>query len=285
MVDAAGTGATVVSGTPVSETGKSQGEQIDDMISNYVPAEAKGDESGKAGETELNEDGTPKVAEAEGVIAAEAAAVAAAGGKKPIEGAEAAGEKDQVIGALQQQIATLTAKIDQLTSGKPAEVKTEPATAKFTGEFFENKAEYDKSFEDQPTLNKVLGRVSQATAQLILSNLPQVVSNIVKSQVEVQSKVKDFFDSNKDLATHRQFVGFVSNDLMGKNPGWTTDKLFSELGKEVRTRIGLKQAAVIKGGKGTGGGFTPQKGGGARVPAAKTEALEGLQKEINDLIT
>ena len=288
MAESAGTG---VAAGAVPATVVSQGDQIGDLISNYV---SKGDEGGKGADALPSGEGTEETATKAAADAEATAEAAKAGGAKPTEGAEAVaatGEKDAVISSLQQQLAALTAKIDQLTSGKPAETKAEVPAAKpveFKGEFFDTPEEYNKAFEDQATMNKVLAKVAQATAQTILSNLPQVVGNIVKSQVEVQGKVKDFFDTNKDLTAHRQFVGFVSNDLMGKNPGWTMDKLFGELGKEVRTRIGLKQTAD-KGGRrapaGGEAGFTPQRGGSARQPAAKSEALEGLQKEINDLIS
>ena len=283
MADA-GTGGVVAGAVPAA-VAATQGEQIGDMLSNYVP---KGDEGGKAGEVAVDAEGAEAAAAKEAADADAAAKAAEAGGAAAPKGVEGAGEKDAVISSLQQQLAALTTKLDQLAAGKPPETKVEAAKpAEFKGQFFESAEEYNKAFEDQTTMNKVLSKVAQATAQTILSNLPQVVNNLVKSQVEVQSHVKGFFDTNKDLAAHRQFVGFVSNDLMGKNPGWTMDKLFGELGKEVRTRIGMKQA-VDKGGKrlpaGGEGGFTPAKGGGARQPAAKSEALEGLQKEINDLI-
>ena len=282
MTEVAGTGGQAVAPN-VTETGKGQGEQIGDLISNYVP---KGDESGKAGEATVDTEAAEAAATKEAADAEAAAKAAEGGGATSAKGVEGAGEKDTVISALQQQLSTLEARLTQLTSGKTA-ATTESAAkpAEFKGEFFDTAEEYNKSFEDQATMNKVLAKVAHSTAQTILSNLPRVVDNIVKQQVEVQSHVKGFFDANKDLTPHRQFVGFVSNDLMGKNPGWSMDKLFSELGKEVRTRIGLKQQAG--GGKRPAsgeGGFAPAKGGGARQPAAKSEALEGLQKEINDLI-
>ena len=253
-----------------------QSEQIGDLISSYTP---------KA-DAEPVVEGAEAEAAATATAEAEAAAAVTAGGVAKV--AEVAGTKDQEITDLKAKIATMAEQIAKI--GKPADAVVEPVEkpVEFKGDFFDNADEYNKAFEDQATMNKVLSKVSRATAQIILSNLPKVVTNLVKSQVEVQSNIKEFFTSNKDLEAHRQFVGFVSNDLMGKNPDWTVTKLFGELGKEVRTRIGLKQVAD-KGGKPSGnprtpGGFVPPKAGGSRQSAAKQEDLTAQQKEINDLI-
>lgn len=258
MVEEAGKVAATPVATPVAD----QSGQIGDLLSEYTPTEPA------------------PVVEGAPVEGGEAPVVEA-----PIvkEGEEppVVDEKDQLITTLQTQMAEISAKLEAIT-GKVEKPIEEAKPAEFKGNFYDSKEEYDKSFEDQETQNKVLSRVVAVTAQQILTNLPKVVSNIVKSQVEVSTKVNSFFADNKDLLAHRQFVGFVSNDLQGKNPSWTLDKLFGELGKEVRTRIGLAQTTKTPlPGK---GGFPPTKGGGARLPGKKTETLTSLEKEIDDLI-
>lgn len=258
MVEEAGK----VVATPVAD----QSGQIGDLLSEFTPTEQ-----------------TPTITES--VVATEETPVKE-GEEPPIvkEGEEppVVDEKDKLITTLQTQMAEISAKLEAIT-GKvekpPEEAKPVP---EFKGDFFESDEEYNNSFEKKDVQNKVLSRVATAAAQQILTGLPKVVSNIVKSQVEVTTKVNSFFADNKDLLAHREFVGFVSNDLQGKNPSWTLDKLFGELGKEVRTRIGLAQATKTPlPGK---GGFPPAKGGGARLPGKKTETLTSLEKEIDDLI-
>jgi hypothetical protein len=70
----------------------------------------------------------------------------------------------------------------------------------------------------------------------------------------------------------------VSNDLSGKNPDWTLAKLFEELPKEVRKRIGLKENVKVKTPA------QPAKKGGVRVPGERVEELQPLEKEIADLM-
>ena len=247
-----------VAAAPVAD----QSGQIGDLLSEYTPTE----QTPTVG-------GTP--VEGEEVPVVEAPVV------KEGEEVPVVDEKDQLITTLQSQMAEISAKLEAIT-GKVEKPVEEAKPAEFKGDFFESDEEYNNSFEKKDVQNKVLSRVATAAAQQILTGLPKVVSNIVKSQVEVTTKVNSFFADNKDLLAHRQFVGFVSNDLQGKNPSWTLDKLFGELGKEVRTRIGLAQATKTPlPGK---GGFPPTKGGGARLPGKKTETLTSLEKEIDDLI-
>jgi hypothetical protein len=253
------------------------------MISGFTDGEASAAKTGAGDATE------GKVAGNQEGAAGAAGETGAAPAEGEGEGEATPQEGETEIDALRQQIGELTAKIAELggKAAPAAEQKPEEKPVPFTGEFFESKEEFDKSFEDQASMNKVLSKVSVATAQRILANLPKVVDNIVRQQVEVQGQIKDFFAANKDLAKHKQFVSYVANDLGGKNPSWTVSKLFTELGGEVRKRIGLKAQAggAAPESKPTGKGAFPPTGKGARPPVKKPEQLTKLEKEINDLIT
>lgn len=280
-----GTGAAV----GAAAQGAVQTAQIGDMISGFTPSADKaagtktGAEDATKGQTTTGTEGAAGAAGETGETSAEGEGE---GQTTPTEG-----EEGSEIETLRQQVGELTAKIAEM-SGKATltttpEAKPSAAQEPFTGEFFDSKEEFDQTFENQAAMNKVLSKVAVTTAQRILANLPKVVDNIVKQQVEVQSKIKDFFVDNKDLTKHKQFVGFVANDLGGKNPGWTVDKLFTELGGEVRKRIGIKTQAggAAPGTQVTGKkGAFPPSGKGARPPAQKSEQLTSLEKEINDLI-
>jgi hypothetical protein len=190
-------------------------------------------------------------------------------------------EKDTAISTLTDQVKTLVAQVAALSAPKKAEVvkeevkKEEPV---YGMGFFKDKAEYEAAFEKPEVMSEVMGRVANAAVQTVLKTMPQVINNTIKAQMEVQSRVSKFFEGNEDLKTHKEFVGYVSNDLSGKNPDWTLEKLFTELPGEVRKRIGLKAAAVSN---------TPAQPGkkvGARVPGEKKPELTPIENEIMDLM-
>jgi hypothetical protein len=115
--------------------------------------------------------------------------------------------------------------------------------------------------------------------QNVLKTLPQVINNTIKAQMEVQTRITEFFKANEDLKANKEFVGYVSNDLSGKNPDWTLEKLFTELPGEVRKRIGLKAAATP-----VMPAQPPTRKGGARTPQEPAPVVTALEKEIADLI-
>ena len=207
-------------------------------------------------------------------------------------------EKDTAIETLQRTVAELSAKISELSAPRteqaapaqptPTPVPTPAPIA--ASDFFESEEEYNKAFEDRATFNKVLIRVQENAArngaQAALTMLPKIVTNLIRSETTLRSQSEDFYKSNVDLATMKPFVSFVANDLAAKNPSWDTNKLFTELGKEVRTRAGLKAAAAAAtasaAGKVPGPAFA--KGGGSRKPPSVKPDLSPQEKQILDLI-
>jgi hypothetical protein len=194
-------------------------------------------------------------------------------------------EKDVAIATLTDQVKTLIDQVKALSAAKPAEpVKpaepAKPADTAFSLGFFKDRAEYEAAFEKPEVMAEVMGRVSTHAVQTILKTLPQVINNTIKAQMEVQTLASAFYKDNDDLKDNKEFVGYVSNDLSGKNPDWTLAKLFEELPKEVRKRIGLKEAVVqpVKGPA------QPPKKGGARTPQEPAPVETALEKEIADLI-
>jgi hypothetical protein len=197
---------------------------------------------------------------------------------------------DATIATLTEQIKTLSAKIAELSTPKPAAepVKAEPPKPEppvLTMGFFKDKAEYEAAFEKPEVMSEVMDRVKVAAkveaVQAVLKSLPQVINNTIKAQLEVQARVTDFFKENEDLKAHKDFVGYVSNDLSGKNPDWTLAKLFEELPKEVRKRIGLKEEAPTPA---QGGPAQPPRSRTPRTPVTPEPAMSSLEKEISELM-
>jgi len=211
---------------------------------------------------------------------AEGKAEGAEGEASPKEGEEGAPD------ARDAEIATLKGKIEELTKAvssiqKPSEA---PPEAGKPTKYFEKPDDFEKTFETQEQFEALLEKVSSNTANRanrdLLKQLPSVVANLVNTQVNLVRGIDKFYGDNKDLTDKKQFVAHVANDLMGKNPGWNLNKLFTELGKEVRTRLGTKPNV----GTGKSGPGIPPRRTGSRIPATKLPQLEGVQGEIVELL-
>jgi hypothetical protein len=202
-------------------------------------------------------------------------------------------KEDSGIAALLEKIAALESTVANLKDGKKEEKKE--ATEKKEGEkeegtrpailYLQDEAEYDKIFDDKEAFETVLRRVAANAKEETLKTIPNIITNIVATQVPLIVKINEFYKSNSDLRGNEKFVGDVANDLMSKNPGWSQDKLFEELSGEVKKRLskvedGKKKVARKEG---EGPGFAG-KGSGARS-STKVDSLTPLQEEIIDLIS
>jgi len=187
-------------------------------------------------------------------------------------------EKDEAIKSLMEQVKTLSTKVTELSTKKAEPAKPAESVAPVVGMgYFKDKAEYEAAFEKPEVMSEVMGRVRNKAVEDVLKAIPQVINNVVKVQMEVHQRTADFFIKNQDLKDHKEFIGFVANDLSGRNPDWTMEELFEKLPGEVRKRIGMK-AEVKKPA------FILGKKGGARVPGEKPLDLTPIEQEISDLM-
>ncbi|MDI6785123.1 MAG: hypothetical protein QMD92_00280 [bacterium] len=212
--------------------------------------------------------------------------------KEVVKEVEEVGEKDVAIKTLADQIKVLNEKIAELSKPKELDKPKEEKKDETLGlGFFKDKAEYEAAFEKPEVMSEVMGRVKTDAVREVLKALPQVLNNVVKSQMEVHSRTTAFFNDNKDLvdglekeplASRKQFIGYVANDLSGKNPDWTLEQLFEKLPGEIRVRLGMKAEAKKKEERGPA---VPPRKGAARIPGDKREdERTSLEKEIMELI-
>lgn len=219
-------------------------------------------------------------------------------------GAGAADESAQLIASLQAQLTEMSGKLAAMQSGgaaaaanadadkagagaAAADGKGGAAAEDIVSEYFPDAATFDKALDDPKEMNKILSKVRSDAQESVMRTIPAIIGPLVEASITVQTAKAKFYTDNADLADKAQFVGFVANDLMGKNPDWKIDKLFSELGKEVRTRLGLKEKAADGDRKGAGArpAFVPKGGGGRGAGAADGQQdLSPLEREIQDLI-
>lgn len=252
-----------------------QAGQVADALSDFIPVE-----DSKDGEGEVIPPVKGAAGKKDDVVPPAEEVVEGEGGEPPIESET----KDAEITGLKEQLASMQATINALAQGKgtakPAEAAAAPPSPVVT-DFVADQAEMDKVLDNPKELNALLAKVHNKAIEGMLKVMPNVIDTVVKTQMELRGSVADFYNTNKDLIPHKQFVGYTVNDLMGKNPDWPMTKVFSELGKEVRSRIGLKQQAAA--GKKLP---FPGKGGGSRQPVKHpAQGDTPLVEEIADLVT
>jgi hypothetical protein len=238
-----------------------QAGQVGEMLSDYLAAPAAEGEKAPEEKPEGEKAPEPAAKAPEPELEKE----------KPVEaGAD--------VKALQDQIKALSDKLEAALA-KPTE-KPKEAEKPLTAKYFNTPADFEAAFEKPENLEAILNKVRADAAEDATKNLPQMVTNIVRTQVTVMRAVDNFYTKNPDLGNKREFVSSVANELMGKNPGWSLNKLFNEeLGKEVNKRLGTKPG--VPAGKAPGQAPAPR---GARRPAEKEPDLAPLQKEILDTI-
>lgn len=201
--------------------------------------------------------------------------------------------------SLRAENALLKAKLEENTEKKEEkkEKKEDIENAVDTAieDFFGDGKDWEDMFEKKDTANKVFSKIKTSAVKDVLRGLPKMIGGIVQNAVEIYSRTSKFYEANSDLKSHKKFIGLVVNDLTSKNPDWNLDKLYEEVGPEVRKRLGLKVKALEKEEKKEEEkkeekrdeikkpGFA--RAGGARHPASKTPELSGIQKDIMDLMT
>lgn len=245
-------------------------EQISAILQTYNPPSESASDNEKQGQQVE----TPDVSgEAEKTAEAEQAKEEQKAEESKSSGNEA------LIEDLRRQIKMLTDKISELSKPKEMEAKKEEEDiSDYSLGFFKDKSEYEKVFEDPKLMNEVLLRVHNKAVEKTMKLMPQIIKNVVDTHMAIHTKTAEFFKKNEDLLPHREFVGYVANDLAGRNPDWSLGRLFEELGEEVRKRLGLKEKVVSS----SKGGFA-KKGTTTRKPPEKE--LPSVEKEILDLIS
>lgn len=148
--------------------------------------------------------------------------------------------------SLQQQMVEMTVKLtaQQAPAAPAAEV---PAS---TGviEFFKTEEEVDKAFGSAAEVNKLLTGIVQKAVEHSMRAMPQLVVNTARQQASLVNAVEKFYDVNHDLTKFKPFVGYVASELQTAHPDWDAPTLFTNVEKEVRTRLNMKRPEPAAGG-------------------------------------
>lgn len=201
-------------------------------------------------------------------------------------------ERDSTIEDLRRQLDSLISEKDRVaaTARQPESAPAQPTPTKHGYEedhsFLGDDADLEQVFNDRASLNKLLNSVRlkaaqqavEAAVERVSRTIPAIVRENAAQALIIQQKGQEFYAKNKDLASYRNVVVQVGNELYSKNPTWDIDKLYSEVAVEARKRLGLVKAAAASAQQPSNVRRFPKTPGDKGVKG--TQKLEGLAAEI-----
>jgi len=129
-------------------------------------------------------------------------------------------------------------------------------------------------------LNEKLNLVYQSAQQDAMRAVTQTIGKVVTDAIDVRMTVSEFYRDNPDLVKYKPVVQLVVTSMQRKHPEWGLDKIIGELGKEVRTTLGLTEKKEAKKKP----GFAKQPGGSRKTPITPQKKPTGMQAEIRELL-
>lgn len=167
--------------------------------------------------------------------------------------------------------------------------------------FVKSPEAYDEVFKTHENFNALLTSVVNTAISQALRMVPQVTTQYVDQQFTLRTAASEFYREHEDLIPHRQYVGFISNEVHAEHPDWDISEILKEAEKRTRERLKLPKTTVsttpvVSGGSAIPGqpivrnshtveanpGFVP--GGGSRR-AGGGSPLTGEALQIDELIS
>ena len=172
---------------------------------------------------------------------------------------------------------------------EPDEIEEDKApTLVLEDEFIGKDDDLEELFNDASKINATLNKTASVAANKALEHvyksLPPVITRLVQDEVATYRQADQFFVENQDLLPQREFVSYVYNEMVKKDPETPPLTHFTNLAKEVRRRLGTGETLPNqnKGDKKKKrrGNFNP--GSGKRAPQPKEPT--GVGAEIKQLM-
>ena len=136
---------------------------------------------------------------------------------------------------------------------------------------------------DKDTFNKLLNSVytkgvndsKKISTEDILSSIPDIVKHNLNLLTLLKETSDKFYNDNKDLVPFKRVVAAVFEDIVAQNPDKKYTELMNLVAPEARKRLDLHKQVMRKEKNEKGG---EKKGGGPRLPEAKSNLKHSLQK-------
>ncbi len=192
--------------------------------------------------------------------------------KEEEESEEKEEEDEDLVSRLRGEIGELS---KQLTGRQPPPPSPAPAVSAVEGEETPAPApeetpvvepldisdeEYNDAMTDKGKFLELINKSAKVIVDQSLGGTVQALDGIVSERLAMNQRANDFFDEHEDLRAHRDYVGYLAEDLADKNQDWDADKVFKELSNVARERLGL-----------TADTTTTKKGGNNSMKVKKTK--------------
>jgi len=105
--------------------------------------------------------------------------------------------------------------------------------------FVADEATYDKVLTNAASFNALLNEVKRKTIEETLLSVPRLAVNLVNQQMTMRLAAEEFYKINTDLAQHRSFIAFVTNETAAKHPEYDLKTLLEKTAEEARSRLGI----------------------------------------------
>ena len=193
--------------------------------------------------------------------------------EEPDEGDDKNEDEKDEVSSLKDEIAELKNLVRGMKKEEPEEVEErepEPFNLRVSDE------QYDKVMASREGFEEVLGSIVQSaiarTRELYLSEIPGIVQSEVNTQTTNKELVLGFYQSNKDLVPHRDYVAYIFKSFEKQNPKADTQTLLQKTAEKVRKDLKVKAESANP--KKRDPGFATSKGGKATPTKRKPEGQE-----------
>lgn len=123
---------------------------------------------------------------------------------------------------------------------------------------------------------------AKLSAESVLRNLPQVVSNYVHNYMTMREGVEAFYAANPELRSVKRTVASVANEIAAASPELAMDEVFAQAGERVYKMLNLKRQAPQAPPAQAPALVQPRGSNGQRTRVS-APALNGLTQEISEL--
>lgn len=192
-----------------------------------------------------------------------------------------------IIAELREQNTKLMAMMQNVTTPKKEEKKTDPEPDIFEGEVFSKLSEaLELDAGGSELLASFMKKFGSSVAKTAVSDAmeqtPQVVTRHVNEANNARDMKKNFYKANPALEAVQGYVAQIANSVAVENPTFTVDQVLEESANRSYKALRIDKEAIAKKekpGKGKKPAFanTPK----ARKPAPKRSKLEN---ELNAMM-
>jgi len=221
-------------------------------------------------------------------------------GQEEQEGSEEQGEpsepsnKDEYINNLKSEIDTLKSQLELLLKMQKgenvsSESKSEPESKrpKVDIDVTVDEDTYDKILESPESFTnwakEFASKIADKTLEAVYQNVPELIRKYADETVTVRTYAQQFYRDNPDLEPYKADVARIANVIAQAEPNLPYDEFFKKVADYARYSLSLykKTEESQQRQKKSGKPALPNKSIGGR---RKPEAIEGMEKEILDLI-